>query len=178
MIDFGLVDAVDAEAIGEPGARTFRVRARVGTNLAALWMEKEQLAAMGRSISALLAERASGTPHGEAQLAAVEEFGNYPDVELQVVRMGLDYNAEAQRMVVLADDAEALQSGNTPAFRMEIERQHAAVLIPHIGGIVSAGRPLCPLCGRPLEGDGEHFCPESNGHSRDLPLPAQGGDEQ
>src|SRR5262249_22530542 len=57
VIDFGLVDAVDAEAIGEPGRRTFRVRARAGDQYAALWIEKEQLTALGRGISSLLAER-------------------------------------------------------------------------------------------------------------------------
>ncbi|GAC1443162.1 MAG: hypothetical protein NVSMB52_01170 [Chloroflexota bacterium] len=34
-----------------------------------------------------------------------------------------------------------------------------------INEIVSAGRPRCPLCGRPLT-DGRHFCPGSNGHAR------------
>ena len=56
MIDLSLVDAVDAEAIGAPGERTFRVRARAGSNRAALWMEKEQLAALGQAISRLLAD--------------------------------------------------------------------------------------------------------------------------
>ena len=36
MIDFGLVDAVDAEAIGPPGQRTFRLRANKDENYAAL----------------------------------------------------------------------------------------------------------------------------------------------
>ena len=58
MIDFGLVDVVDAEAIGEPGQRTFRLRARSGAMRAALWMEKEQLTVLGRAISRLLADRA------------------------------------------------------------------------------------------------------------------------
>ena len=40
MIDLGLVDAVDAEAIGQPGQRTFRLRARAGDQYAALWLEK------------------------------------------------------------------------------------------------------------------------------------------
>ena len=58
MIDFGMVDAVDAEAIGDPGQRTFRIRVRSGANYAALWLEKEQLSALGRGISQLLADRA------------------------------------------------------------------------------------------------------------------------
>ena len=58
MIDFGLVDVVDAEALGASGERTFRLRARSGAMHAALWMEKEQLTVLGRAISRLLADRA------------------------------------------------------------------------------------------------------------------------
>ena len=179
MIDFGLVDAVDAEAIGEPGARTFRLRAASGSSRAALWMEKEQLTGLGHAISALLAERARSQPRVAPQLSTVEDIGPHPDVELQIVRLGLDYDGDGDRdvIVLLADDREALQRGDSPAFRMEISRAHALGVTRQISAIVSAGRPLCPLCGTPLEGDGQHFCPGSNGHSRDLELPAADGDD-
>ncbi len=62
MIDFEHVDAVDAEAIGPPGERTFRLRARVGDSYAALWMEKEQLAAVGRSFSTIRSFRSMAAP--------------------------------------------------------------------------------------------------------------------
>ena len=48
MIDFGLVDAVDADAVGPPGQRHFRLRARTGDQYASLWLEKEQLNEIGR----------------------------------------------------------------------------------------------------------------------------------
>ena len=31
--------------------------------------------------------------------------------------------------------------------------------------LVVAGRPACPICGRPMDPDG-HVCPRSNGHGR------------
>ena len=61
MIDFGLVDAVDADAVGPPGQRHFRLRARVGDQYASLWLEKEQLIEIGRIFSRLLAERSRQT---------------------------------------------------------------------------------------------------------------------
>ena len=54
---------------------------------------------------------------------------------------------------------------------MEIGRAAARALVTQITEIVSAGRPRCPLCGQPLEGDGAHFCPSSNGHSQELEIP-------
>ncbi len=172
MIDFGLVDAVDAEAIGAPGQRTFRLRARVGDEYAALWMEKEQLGALGRSFSQILAERSRlrGQPAG-----AVEEVGNFPQrarVEFQVARMGLDYDVDEERVILLADDPQAGERGDTPAFRMQMTRAQALAVIKLIEELVSAGRPLCPLCHQPLEEEGQqHFCPSTNGHSKELEVP-------
>ncbi len=171
MIDFGLVDAVDAEALGEPGERTFRLRAMAGANRAALWMEKEQLAALGRAISRLLAERAARREEPSRSSGDLSGFGNHPDVDFRVARLGLDFENEGERLLILADDEEALTGGNTPAFRMEIGRAAARALVTQITEVVAAGRPRCPLCGQPLEGDGQHFCPGSNGHSQELEIP-------
>lgn len=177
MIDFGLVDAVDAEAIGPPGQRTFRLRAMAGENRAALWMEKEQLGALGRAISRLLAER---SPRGEETPAPSPDlggFGDYPDVDFQVARLGIDFQNEDQHLLILADDEEALTRGNTPGFRMEVARDHARALVLRIADVVAAGRPRCPLCGQPVEGDGSHFCPGSNGHSEVLEIPTDDAEQ-
>lgn len=172
MIDFGLVDALDAEAIGQPGARTFRLRARAGNRYASLWMEKESVAALGRSFSALLAERSKmrGQPPGE-----VEPVGNFPQnahVELQVARLGLDWDRDDEHIIVLADDAAAVESDDTPSFCMAITRSLALRALKQFQDVVTAGRPICPLCHEALEHPGQpHFCPRANGHSYEIPLP-------
>ena len=177
MIDFGLVDAVDAESIGPAGERTFRIRARSGENRASLWMEKEQLAALGRACSQILADRSRRRGRPAGPVPEVGAFEGEADVDLRVARMGLDFDDDREHVVVLADDTEALERGDTPAFRMEITRAMALALVDRIPPIVAAGRPLCPLCRRPLETDGQHFCPGANGHSDEpLPEPASGED--
>jgi uncharacterized repeat protein (TIGR03847 family) len=178
MINFGLVDVVDVEAIGLAGERTFRLRARAGVTRAALWMEKEQLVALGRALSQLLADRAKRRDEPLPEPPAMGEFGVDPDVEMQVVRIGLDYSDEENgRVRILVDDQDALERGDTPAFRMEMGRTPARVLVGQISSVVAAGRPRCLLCGRPLEGDGRHFCPSSNGHSREEEIPFKREDE-
>lgn len=172
MIDFGLVDAVDAEAVGPPGQRTFRLRARVADSYASLWMEKEQLVTLGRSFSQVLAERSRlrGQP-----ATNVEEMGNFPqraDVDFQIARLGLDFDQEQERLVVLADDGAALERGDSPTFRMEMDRAQTLSVIKRIEQVVAAGRPLCPLCRQPLNAPGDlHFCPPTNGHSAELEIP-------
>lgn len=172
MIDFGIVDAVDAEAIGEPGQRTFRLRARAGANYAALWLEKEQLATLGRAISQVLAERSRHRGDATGEAAPLDSFSARPDVDLQVVRLGLDFDADTDRLALLADDQSGLERGDTPTFRLEMGRTDALNLVRVIADVVSAGRPLCPLCGRPVQTAGQaHFCPGSNGHSKEAQIP-------
>ncbi|HTE85106.1 MAG TPA: DUF3090 family protein, partial [Dehalococcoidia bacterium] len=48
--DFGQISSVDAEAIGPPGQRRFRLAVLRDEQAAALWLEKEQLAALGTAI--------------------------------------------------------------------------------------------------------------------------------
>jgi len=170
MIDYGLVDAIDAQSIGPPGGRTFRVRVRSGRNTASLWLEKEQLGALARAISQLLADHSRQRGRPAEAAPTVEDF-EVGDVELQVARLGLDFVAEQEHVVMLVDDREAIERRDTPAFRAEITRAMALSLVETIPDIVAAGRPTCPLCGRPLEGSGQHFCPQTNGHSKDLPIP-------
>ena len=41
--DFGLIDSIRADAIGEPGQRRFRIIVSIGNVSANLWLEKTQL---------------------------------------------------------------------------------------------------------------------------------------
>ena len=178
MIDFGLVDALDAEAVGVPGQRTFRVRASKDDSYAALWLEKEQLALLGRSFSQLLAERSKQRGRPVDPVAEMGPFPATPQVDLQVARLGLDFDEELEHIVLLADDAGALERGDTPTFRMEINRSQAVSLMRVIEDVVAGGRPLCPLCNRVLEDDGRCIaCPGSNGHAKELPLPPLASEE-
>jgi uncharacterized repeat protein (TIGR03847 family) len=173
VIDFGLVDAVDAEAIGEPGHRTFRVRVRAGVNYAALWIEKEQLAALGRGISQLLAERSLRRGEAVPRATPMGEFVARPDVEMEIVRLGIDFEPSPDRLILLADDRPGLERGDTPTFRMEMSRAAALGLVREISAVVAAGRPRCPLCGNPMEDNNQHFCPGSDGYSTFLEIPGR-----
>ena len=53
--DLGPILLLEAEAIGEPGRRTFRLVAANEDELAHIWIEKEQLQALGIAIDQMLA---------------------------------------------------------------------------------------------------------------------------
>ena len=47
--------------------------------------------------------------------------------------------------------------------RFHITREQATAFVARARELVSAGRPLCPLCHRPKDQEG-HICPRANGH--------------
>jgi len=159
--DFGDVDEIDAEAIGAPGQRTFRLMAERGGRTASLWLEKEQLQAIALIIDqqvARFAHRLSGE-HPLVTLAS--RFPSKANIDFKVGRMAVGYDEGPRRFVFTAHDVEDAE-GEEPAFSCRATQPQVQSLSAKITEVVAAGRPRCPLCGAPIEG--KHVCPASNGH--------------
>jgi uncharacterized repeat protein (TIGR03847 family) len=159
--DFGPVDEIDAEAIGEPGHRTFRVLAERGAATASLWLEKEQLQALGMIIEQQLA-RLSRRRQTEAQplLSLASRFQGAATIDFKVGRMAVGYDESRGTFTLSAHEVE--DSESEPTFRCTATTPQIAALAEKIAQVVAAGRPRCPLCGAPIEGT--HVCPLANGH--------------
>ncbi|MGE5618890.1 MAG: DUF3090 family protein [Sphingomonadaceae bacterium] len=164
--DFGPVSRLEAEAEGPPGTRTFRllVTGRHGT--AFLWLEKEELRALGMAIDQLLA-RVSGRPQWKLYGKAPEPYEpsprdatTPPSVEFKVGQLSLGYETESRLFVLLVHDSDDDPEG--PAtFTCLASATQLRALSQRIESVISAGRPTCPLCGDPLDGGG-HFCVREN----------------
>ena len=164
-----MVDAVDAEAIGDPGQRIFRIRVVKEGQYAAIWLEKQELAQLGRSLSQLLAEKSNerGQPIGTVN--NVDIFPSNPDVDIQSLRISIDFDESVQHIVVKIDDEAAMTSMERPSFSMSFNRSQAISLSSIIEIVVAGGRPLCKLCGQVLGIDGKCIgCPGSNGHAKEF----------
>ena len=157
--DFGEAISVDAESIGEPGQRRFRLLVRSGNQNAAIWMEKQQLQGIGDWFDETiqkLDEEAAAPPDVEPT-----PFGAIFDLEIQVTQIALGYQEDRGLFVIQVFDADA--TADTPAFHCRLTRGQCRVLGRKITEVVAGGRPICPLCGTPIEAAG-HVCPRSNGH--------------
>jgi uncharacterized repeat protein (TIGR03847 family) len=170
MWDFGRAELLEPEAIGEPGKRTFRVRVRSGADTASLWLEKEQLAALTLAIRQLL-EQTDDTDTSERGDSA--PAGSFPDpaqVEFKIGRLGIGYD-ESDRMVSIfaytIEDAGVDEDDDsaTPSFSCNASRTQCRAFAERAEEVISGGRPVCVLCGGPIE-DGEHRCGRRNGHSK------------
>ena len=167
--DYGPVNRIEAETFGEPGQRTFRVLTANEIEAASLWVEKEQLRALGRAIEEQLGRlkslRATKTlPAPDATLA----YQGDPTLELRVGQMALGFD-ERQGLFLLLAYAVEDDDENRPTFSCQATPEQLRELAEHIETVVSAGRPLCPLCGEPIDKSGHH-CIRANGHSKQ-PVP-------
>lgn len=98
------------------------------------------------------------------------------DAEFRVGSMGLGWDAEAAAVVVellaiteqpldesvILDDTEE----GPDTVRIFLTADAAREFSARSMRVISAGRPLCPLCNQPLDAAG-HICARSNGYKRD-----------
>jgi len=159
--DFGRALSIDAEAIGQPGQRRFRLLVRSNAQAASIWMEKQQLASIGTWLNETCERLDREHPTSEADVEP-STFGAIFDLEFRASQIGLGYAESEDLFAIHAFDIEA-QQGERPSFRTFLTRGQARVVARKIESVVAAGRPICPLCSQPMEPEG-HVCPRSNGH--------------
>jgi uncharacterized repeat protein (TIGR03847 family) len=165
--EFGLATRLDADALGEPGKRTFRLLVRSGSASALVWIEKQELMALAVAMEQVLEQVAPGEVTA-AEMAPrsvpVQDFPLNPTLEFRVGQLQLGHDGSNEQFQLVASDIEELEQGKeTPTLSVRMPYRMASALCQQISALASSGRPLCPLCGQPM-GPEPHSCPLSNGH--------------
>ena len=170
--DFGLARGIDAQTFGQPGQRTFRLRI-VGEDAqtASLWLEKEQVQALSLALKQMLAQLEYDQ---EPPPANAGDFPVVADHDFRVGRMGMGFNA-SDRTVILFTYEVGVEDDETPTLRVRLSQEWCASLGMLLDDVIAGGRPICPLCGLPIDAGG-HACVRSNGHSQQ-PIPDEEPDE-
>jgi uncharacterized repeat protein (TIGR03847 family) len=176
IYDLNPITHITAGAIGEPGERTFYLQARQGSQLVTLVCEKQQVAALALGVEQLLEQLAQKDPEQVGppdQVLDIDMTLDEPlDPVFRVGQMGLGYDEDRNLLVLVAQ--ELLPEGEDPATASSARFWGTAVqmrtLARHAAQVVAAGRPLCPLCGEPMDPQNPeaHFCPRRNGHSKPI----------
>jgi uncharacterized repeat protein (TIGR03847 family) len=174
VFDLNPVTRITAGAVGEPGHRTFYIQARQDNRLVTLLCEKQQVAALSLGVEQLLEQLADKDPGRVGPQNAVLDIDMSLEEPLEpdfrAGQMGLGYDDDLNLIVLVAQ--ELLPEGQDPATASSARFWGTAAqmrtLARHAAEIVAAGRPLCPLCGEPMDPENldAHFCPRRNGHSR------------
>jgi uncharacterized repeat protein (TIGR03847 family) len=163
--DLNPVTHITVGAVGKPGKRTFYLQGRQGAKIVTLLTEKEQVAALSQGIDQLLERLGVGNQTKTVQVTETEmELSQPIEPVFRVGQLGLGYEAERGLLVLVAyelPEEENPQTVNVVRFWATPEQMRA--LARHAAGVVAGGRPICVMCGRPIDPEG-HFCPKRNGH--------------
>jgi uncharacterized repeat protein (TIGR03847 family) len=162
------VDRIAVAAVGEPGQRRFFLLASGSGHTLTLGCEKSQIQALILRLQQMLEAQQIETPGPAPAADASAEPG---DPAWQIGEMGLGYH-EARRMFVLVasegaagEEAEAeaaAPADDAPSIRFWLSHEQVIAFSQQAQAVLSAGRPLCPRCGLPMDPSG-HPCPVMNG---------------
>ena len=169
--EFSVTSRIAVGAIGEPGHRTFFIQASEGETTISLKMEKEQVSALAQGIDDLLLE----LEHQELLRTLSMDEPSPLDLELAlpieprfvVGHMGLAFDDDSNRILLVIHELADEDDEDASVARIWSTPETLGALSRHARDVVAGGRPICPLCNRPIDPDG-HFCPGGNGHSTEV----------
>jgi uncharacterized repeat protein (TIGR03847 family) len=162
-----------ADYLGRPGERTFFIQSTGETGVHTYSVEKQQVEVLAEKLrELLLAVDANDTirktpPARDPALAMIAT----DPPEWRIGSMALAFDEASESVYVMVEEMgelpgpdEDLGTGeDANAIRFVLRKDQARAFTLHAMAVVAEGRPLCQLCGLPMDPDG-HNCPSSNGH--------------
>lgn len=162
--EFTNVTQLQAEAFGEPGNRTFRMYADSASSSASVWLEKEDLFQLALAIHQIV----NSIPDEKLSLAGPpteREAPGLTSLDFKAMNLALGHDPRRGLFVI---DAYTADDGEDPTIRIWLDKRQMLDFSEEAMRVCAAGRPLCPLCGRPIDPDG-HRCARLNGHAKLTP---------
>lgn len=139
--EFDDVVRVEAEAIGEPGQRRFRLVVSTQSAAAILWMEKQQLQALGVAFEQILTQL-EGAGVVANLLPITGEEPERPLIlgpeEMQVGRLAVGFDEERNVITILAHEITA-EEEESPSFVCHISPEQSGTLAMQIRRTVTSG---------------------------------------
>jgi uncharacterized repeat protein (TIGR03847 family) len=159
------VDRFTAGTVGEPGKRVFFLQAVAAGEVVTVQCEKAQVSALG----AYLAQLLSDLPAPDVTSVPSELELTEPVEPVWIAGpIGVVFDETRDRMVVRIDELspeEEADDRTLGLLRVALTRAQVHGFVVRAATLVAAGRPACPLCGRPIDPEG-HMCIKTNGHKK------------
>ena len=173
--EFPWPDRVVIGTIGAPGERTFYLQARTGKQIVSIALEKQQSAQLAEKIDEILDQLITleGNPFSVPTSTPIELVDNDQldavEEQFRTGAMSLGWDPTTAQIVVEAypladleadDVAESLDDDDadgSEVLRVRMPVGTARAFAKRTREVVGAGRPICPLCGYPMDADG-HTC--------------------
>ncbi len=159
-----------ADYVGKPGERAFYLQARGKFGTLTLPIEKQQVSVLAEKFRELLLmvdenDTVQGATPGRDPALGLQEP---VEAEWRVGTMGLAYDEDDDVVVLFArpiEEEEGEDLSDETGVRFLLRRDQVRAFVLHAMAVVGEGRPICQLCGLPMDPSG-HLCPASNGHRR------------
>ncbi|MGY4856409.1 DUF3090 domain-containing protein [Cryobacterium sp. AP23] len=172
--EFAWPDRVVVGTVGLPGSRTFYLQVRTGAQIVSIALEKQQSALLAEKIDEILDQLINyeGNPFSIPTTTPIELVDNDPlepvQEEFRTGSMSLGWDPTTVQVVLEAfpivedddEDDELLDVAVIEPAEMLLVRMPvgtARAFAKRTREVVGAGRPICPLCGHPIDADG-HTC--------------------
>jgi len=158
-----------ADYVGSPGERSFYVQARDSSATHSYEIEKQQIVALAEKLREVLVlvdqeDTVLATePARDPALALAQPIE--PDYRIGTIGLAYDESSDVVLVILQPADAEETDEviiESDAGDRLLLRRDQVRAFILHATSILSEGRPICQLCGLPIDPEG-HRCPASNG---------------
>ena len=168
---FDWPDRLVVGTIGRPGEREFYLQVRDGRRVVSVALEKQQSALLAEKIDEMLDaimasedNRFSVPAETPVELLDTAPLDQPVVAEFRVGTIGLGFDPSSAQIVVESqpiDDSDEADGDEerepSELLQVRIPVGAARAFAKSTLEIVGAGRPTCPLCGAPLDGQG-HVC--------------------
>lgn len=173
--EFVWPDRVVIGTLGLPGMRTFYLQVRAGTQIVSIALEKQQSALLAEKIDEILDQLITldGNPFSIPTSTPIELVDNDQletvEEQFRAGTMSLGWDPTTAQIVVEAypitdvdaDDTDepGIENGadGTEMLLVRMPVGTARAFTKRTREVVGAGRPICSLCGYPIDADG-HIC--------------------
>lgn len=169
---FDWPDRVVVGTVGSPGSRSFYLQVRDGARSTSVGLEKEQSAVLAEKIDEILdalmtdeGNRFSVPADTPAELVDNDPLDQPVEEQFRAGLMRLGWDPSTAQVVVEAfpldetgesdDDEAEPEPSEMLLVRMPVGTARA--FVQRTRQVVRSGRPLCPLCGQPMDDD-SHVC--------------------
>ena len=153
--DFPKAEIFWPGAEGPPGKRVFFLAGGSDGEVVYLRCEKQQVAALGEYLLALLEDLSP-------DVEPAEGHGRVTPLpfDWDVGSIGVKYDEPEERIVVVLEELSA-EGGKPATARFCFTLAQAAAFARFALDLVAQGRPDCGFCGQPIDAEG-HVCPRMN----------------
>jgi uncharacterized repeat protein (TIGR03847 family) len=172
---FDWPDRVVIGTVGQPGSRSFYLQARTGRRIVSVGLEKQQSALLADKIEEILDElmASDGNPFSVPESTPIELVDNDPldpvDEQFRTGAMSLGWDPSTSQIVIEVypvtdaedDDLEDVDVEPEESLLVRIPVGTARAFAKRTHEVVGAGRPICPVCGSPVDPEGHvHTFPD------------------